>query len=49
MEDSKMTEGSIEMFFNNPDLAPIREHLCYKNGDEMRALLTKLPYGKVTW
>ena len=49
MQESKMTKGSMGMLFNNPDLAPIREHLSYKNVDEMRALLTKLPYGKVTW
>ncbi len=49
MQDSKMTKGSMGMFFNNPDLAPLQEHLSYKNVDEMRALLTKLPYGKVTW
>ncbi len=36
-------------FFNNPDLAPMREHLSYKNVDKIRALLTELPYGKVTW
>ncbi len=49
MQDSKMTKGLMGMFFNNPDLAPMREHLSYKNVDEMRALLTELPYGKVTW
>ncbi len=37
------------MFFSNSTLVPMWEHLSYKNVDEMRALLTKLPYGKVTW
>ncbi len=49
MQDSKITKVSMGIFFNNPDLAPMREHLSYKNGDEMRALLTELSYGKVTW
>ncbi len=49
MQDSKMTKRSMRMFFNNPDLAPMREHLSYKNVDEMRVLLTELPYGKVPW
>ena len=48
MQDSKMTKRSIKMFFNNPDLALIQEYLSYKSMDEMRALLTELPYGKVT-
>ena len=47
MQTSKMLKGSMGMFFNNPDLAPMRQHLNYKNVDEMRALLTELPYGKV--
>ncbi len=49
MQDNKMTKKSMGMFFNNPDLAPMRKHLSYKNVDEMRALLTELPYGKVSW
>ncbi len=49
IHDSKMTKGSMGMFFNNPDLASMREHLSYKSVDEMKALLTELPYGKVTW
>ena len=49
MQTSKMSKGSMGMFFNNPDLAPMRQHLNYKNVDEMRALLTELPYGKVIW
>lgn len=44
-----MTKGSIKMFFINPDLALIWKHLSYKSVDEMRALLTKLPYSKVIW
>ena len=48
MQDSKMTKQSTGMFFNNPELAPIREHLSYKNVNEMRVLLTELSYGKVT-
>ena len=49
MQGSKMTKRSMEMFFNNPDLVPMREHLSHKSVDEMRALLTELPYGKVIW
>ena len=49
MQDSKMTKGSIGIFFNNLDLAPMQEHLSFKNVDEMKALLTKLSYSKVTW
>ena len=49
MQDSKMTKESMGMFFNNPDLAPIQKHLSYKSVDEMRALLTELPYNEVTW
>ena len=49
MQTSKMLKGSMGMFFNNPDLAPMRQHLSYKNVDKIRALLTELPYGKVTW
>lgn len=37
------------IFFNNFDLALIQKHLSYKNMDKMRALLTELPYSKVTW
>lgn len=43
MHTSKMPKESMSMFFNNPDLAPMREHLSYKNLDEMRALLTAPP------
>ncbi len=49
MQAGKMTKGSMTMFFSNSILAPMREHLNYKNMDEMKALLTKLPYGKVIW
>ncbi len=49
MQASKMTKGSMTIFFSNPTLAPMREHLSYKNVDEMRALLTELLYSKVTW
>ena len=49
MQDSKMTNRSMEMFFNNLDLAPMLEYLSYKSVDEIKALLTKLPYGKVIW
>ncbi len=48
MQVSKMTKRSMTMFFSNPTLAPMWDHLSYKNVDEMRALLTELPYGKVT-
>ncbi len=48
-QSSKMTKESMTMFFSNPTLAPMWEHLSYKNVDEMRALLTELLYDKVTW
>ena len=44
-----MTKESMGKFFNNPDLASIQEHLSYKIMDEMKTLVTELPYGKVTW
>ena len=47
MQNSKMTKESIGMFFNNPDLIPMRKHLSYKKVDEMRTLLTELLYSKV--
>ena len=49
MQTSKMSIGLMGMFFNNPDLAPMQQHLSYKNVNKMRALLTELPYVKVTW
>ncbi len=49
MQASKMTKGLMIMFFSNPTLASMWEHLSYKNVDKMKTLLTKLPYGKVTW
>ncbi len=48
MQASNMTKESMTMFFSNPTLALIQEHLSYKNMDKMRALLIKLPYGKIT-
>lgn len=42
-----MTKELMEMFFNNLNLVLMREYLSYRNVDEMRALLTELPYGKV--
>ena len=30
MQDSKMTKKIIRIFFNNPDLASMQEHLSYK-------------------
>ncbi len=47
-QDNKMTKRSMGMFFNNPDFTPIGEHLSYRNIDEMKVLLTELPYGKRT-
>ena len=49
IQDSKMIKGLMEMFFNNPDLAPIWKYLSYKNMDKIRPLLTELLYGKITW
>ncbi len=49
IQASKMTKGSMTMFFSNPTLAPMRKYLSYKNVDKMRTLLTELPYSKVIW
>ncbi len=48
MQASKMTKVSMTIFFSNPTLALIREHLSYKNMVKIRALLKELPYGKIT-
>lgn len=48
MQTSKITKRSMTIFFTNPDLAPMREHLSYKNADKMKVLLIELPYSKVT-
>ena len=48
MQVSKMTKKLITMFLSNPTLAPIWEHLSYKNVDKIKALLTELLYNKVT-
>ena len=37
------------MLFTNSNLILIWKYLSYKNVKKMRALLTKLPYNKVTW
>ncbi len=39
----------MTIFFSNPTLAPMREHLSYKNVDKMRTLLIELTYDNVTW
>ncbi len=49
MQASKMTKKSMTMFFSNPNLALMREHLSYKNVDEMRVLLIEFSYDKITW
>ena len=49
MQDSIMTKELMGIFFNNLDLTPMRQHLSFKNVDEMKVSLTKLPYNKVTW
>ena len=36
------------IFFNNSNLALMQKHLSYKSVDEMKVLLTELPYDKVT-
>ena len=35
MQTSKMSKRSMGMFFNNLNLAPMQQHLSYKNVDEM--------------
>lgn len=47
IQASKMSKKSMDIFFNNSDLALIQEYLSYKNGDKMGALLRKLSYGKI--
>ena len=49
MQASKMRKRLMTMFFSNPILILIWEHLSYKNIDKIKALLTKLLYGKVIW
>lgn len=39
----------MTIFFTNPDLASMQEHLNYKNIDKMKALLIELPNSKITW
>lgn len=39
----------MTMFFNKLNLAPMQEHLSYKNVDKMSVLLIKLPYSKIIW
>lgn len=48
IQDGNMTKNRMGMFFNNLNLASIREYFNYKSVDKMRALLIKLPYSKVT-
>lgn len=48
LQASKILKESIDMFFYNPDLALMQEQLSYKNVVEMRALLIKLAYSKIT-
>ena len=48
LQASKMSKESMDMFFSNLDLVPMWKRLNYKNVNKMQALLTKLPYGKVT-
>lgn len=48
IQANKMMKESMIIFFSNPTLAPIREHLSYKNVDKMGAFLTELLYSKVT-
>lgn len=43
-----MLKKSIDIFFNNPDLAPIKQYLSYKNVEKIRILLIKLSYNKIT-
>ncbi len=39
----------MAIFFRNTTLAPMREYLSYKNVEEIRVLLTELPYGQIIW
>lgn len=48
MQVSKRTKRLMTIFFINPKLVPMWEYLNYKNVDKMKALLTKLSYGKIT-
>lgn len=45
---SKMTKKLMTIFFTNPNLTLMQEHLSYKNIDEMRTLFIELLYSKVT-
>lgn len=44
-----MTKISMKMFFNNLDLAFVQKYLSFESIDKMKVLLTRLPYGKITW
>ena len=49
MQYNNMTKGLMRIFFNNLDLVLIWKYLSYKSVDEIKALLIKLLYSKVTW
>lgn len=44
-----MLKTSMEIFFNNLNLALMQQYLTYKNINKIQLLLIKPPYGKVTW
>lgn len=48
IQASKMTKGSIEIFFRNPNLISMQKYLSYKNMNKIKVLLMELLYDKVT-
>lgn len=47
MQTSRMSKWSMAIFFINPDLVLMQQHLNYKKKDKMRPLLIKLSYNNV--
>lgn len=45
----KISKRSINIIFNNPNLALIQQYLSYKNVTKKRILLIKRLYDKVIW
>lgn len=48
MKNNKMTKELIEIFFKNHNETSMQKYFCYQNINEIKALLTKILYSKVT-
>lgn len=49
MQASKLLKRSRNIVFSNSNLALKKKQQSYKIVDELKALLTKIPYSEVTW